>query len=116
MTDNDNEYWELKKAIDLASSADRFAELGVADLLDLNFIHTCRKLLPDFLKKHSRLLRLVRESKDEIESLDNEVCRVGRESMQLINENLKLKAQVEELEERLSIMLESKGVVEGWDA
>jgi hypothetical protein len=116
MIDNDNEYWELKKAIDLASSADRFAELGMVDLLDLNFIHTCRNLLPTLLKKHLRLLHLVREGQDEIESLDNEICRVGRESIQLIDENLKLKARVEELEERLSIMLENNGVAEGWDA
>lgn len=94
-------FYELQKALSFASPVhcyeDAYYRSGLygLDQLDMDFILKSRKLLPQFFKEINNIILENEELKGEVSSL---------------------KTNVEELEERISIMTETKGPVEGWDS
>lgn len=94
-------FYELKHALTLASPLhcfeDAFHRSGPdgLDMLDMDFILKCRKLLPALLKDFESL-------NEENETLEQDVQE--------------LEGEVEELQERISIMTEDRGPIEGWDS
>ena len=107
-------YLKLKKAVDFASPLEKFEEAvgGISvglDKLDIDFILSCRSLLPKFLQMNSDLLDQVSELESELEAAEWVV-------QDMTDENLELMAKVEELEERIAIMSENQSNhPEGWD-
>jgi len=96
-----NAYYELQKAISLASPVHCYEDayyrsgLGGLDQLDMDFVLKCRKLLPELFVQINNLLL---------------------ENNELVEEISSLKGNVKELEERISIMTKTQGPAEGWDS